>query len=137
LIKAGDPLPTSFETRRQQAERQERQRRGESLRRLEDEMKTSYEDHCKVVLERFITEELGHEEFQKRVERRKAELLHQGGFLDGMSRPEVVDGFAIADVRRSLITGVVSYDDFCRRQLPATLERLGLDAAALGLQTSN
>lgn len=134
LIKAGDPLPTSFETRRQREERQERQRRGENLRRLQDEMKFLYDDHCEAMIDRFIAEELGQEEFQKQVEQRKNELLQQGGLWDG-NRPEIIARFAAADVRKNLVAGaVVSYEDFYRRQLLAVLEKLNLQASDVGLR---
>jgi len=130
LVKFGDPLPTSFETRRQREERLERLRHAENLRRFQDEMKAAYDDYCEAMLDLFIAEELGQEEFQKRVDQRKSELLQEGGSFEGMNKPEIVATFAAADVRKSLVGGVViSYDEFSRRQLPAVLERLHLDAA--------
>jgi hypothetical protein len=134
LIKSGDTLPSSFETRKQREERQERQRREGNFRILQDEMRRRYAKHCSAMVDSFIAEELGQEEFQKRVEQRSHELLKEGGLWEGLNKPDLLIGVATGDVRRTLSAGVVeTYKDFYGREVPTVLERLHLRAADVGL----
>lgn len=135
LIKDGNPLPSNFQTRRKREEREATEARRRNYLKVKDELRTAYEHHCEKMIDRLITENLPPGEFEKRLEVRTKELIQQGGFWEGVNRDEIVGKIARHDIRKELSAGtVVSYDDFYRRQLPATLEKLQLDPEAIGLK---
>ena len=135
LIKEGSPLPASFETRIQREERQRKGQRSKDRQRLKSALEQAYADHRKRVINRFIADELGQGEFDRRVEIRKKELARQGSLFEKLA-PEQLARFATTDVREE-IAPVVSYEEFRKRELPNVLARLELNAADLGLTVAS
>ncbi|MBX9660386.1 MAG: replication initiator protein A [Nitrospiraceae bacterium] len=136
LIKEGNPLPASFETRAKRRERLLAEDRRQKLLVVKDALKSEYDEHCRQVIDRFIAGELPAGEFERRVVARKNELSKQGGLWETNTRPEFMDTMARHAVRAEIAKSisVIAYDDFYPRRLPALLAELELDAAALGIE---
>lgn len=139
LIKEGNPLPASFETRGKRRERQAAEDRRQKLVMIKDALQLEYDEHCRQTIDRFIAEEFPAGEFERRVEVRKNELSKQGGLWDGNMRPELMDNMARHAVRAEIAKSVsiVPYQDFYHRRLPALLAELRLDPHELGIELAS
>jgi hypothetical protein len=129
LIKNGDPLPSSFETKKQRDERLTAEDRKRKLAQAEESLRSGYEEHCRRVVDRFIAEELPLGEFDGRVAEYKAEMLAQPGIWS--DRPDMAEQFARNAVRAefSKRASLPSYEDFRQKELPGILSNLQIDSA--------
>lgn len=139
LIQNGDPLPSSFETRRKREARVAAQARNEKLRLLKGVIADKYEEHQEAAVDRFIAEQITTEEFERRVAVRKAELSKQKNLWDGREfmRSELAEKIARSAVRDKIAreeVPIISFEDFQKRELPRILDELKLDPAELGIE---
>ena len=129
LIRNGDPLPASFETRWQKAERIAAEDRKENLGRIQEELKAEYESFTRQAIDGYIAEELPTGEFDRRVAAHMAEPANQSDFWK--ERPDVAEQFARHAVRAEISKGIslLAYEDFSPRELPRIAAKLQLDPA--------
>jgi hypothetical protein len=135
LIQKHDPLPASFQTRRQRQIRQESEERHQRIRAVKDRLTTAYADRRRNAIDNFVIAELGADEFEHRVEARKNELSAQGGLWEQMS-PNLADNMARSDVRTEIAKtlSIISFEDFQQREIPKLLVDFELCLADFGLE---
>jgi hypothetical protein len=129
LIKSGAPLPSSFETRREHDKKRAAQEHREQLLAIKQELMTAYDRYRETTVDRFIAEELPAAEFDRRVADRLRTMPAQEGIWN---RPDVLAQTARRAERRRIEEEMgthrfLSYENFCRRELPAVLTSLGLN----------
>jgi hypothetical protein len=132
LIKNGEPLPADFETSRKRADRQAAEEHRKVVAAAEERLKSEYEDHCRVAIDRFIAG-LPPGEFDRRVAEYRAQPANQSEFWN--ERPDVADQFARHAVRAEIskTVSLPAYEDFYIQRLPHVLAELKLDPMELGL----
>ena len=132
LIRNGDPLPASFETRRQKAERITAEDRRENVGRIQEELKSEYEIFTRQAIDRYIADELPPEECDRRVAAHMAEPANQSDFWK--ERPDVAEQFARHAVRAEISKAISlpAYEDFFRRKF--LLADFELSPADFGLK---
>ena len=101
LIREGNPLPSSFETRRQREQRQTAETRRQKQMLVKDALTQRYEEHRSLVVDRFIAEQLPPGEFERRVAVQKTKDSQQQGLWNTM-RPELVENMARHTVRNQI-----------------------------------
>lgn len=133
LIKNGDPLPISFESRSRRAERQAAEDRRLNQGRAQEMLKSRYEEYRRQAVARFMADQLPPEDFERRVEAYKAEMLSQPGFWN--ERPEMADQFARHAIRAEIAkeANLLSEEAFRHKELPAIASELDLDPTELDL----
>jgi len=136
LIKTGQPLPTNFVTRRQREELQAAATRNQQIAAAKATLTNAYDEYCWNTVDAFIREQLGVEEFERRVAGRKNTLAVQGRLWDQTS-PELADSLARQDVRKEIAAGVslLSFESFRTRELPRLLIEMQLDPVEFGIET--
>lgn len=134
LIQKGDPLPGSFETRRQRMMRQEADERRQRICAVEERLSVAYTEHYRNIIDNFIIADLGAEEFERRVDAHKAELAGQGGLWAHMSSA-LADNMARSAVRAEIANtlAILSFEDFRQREIPQFLADFELSPADFGL----
>jgi hypothetical protein len=134
LIQRGDPLPGSFETRRQRMMRKEAGERHQRIRTVEERISAAYKEHHWNIIDNFIIADLGVEEFERRVDAQKAELAGQGGLWEHMSSA-LADNMARSAVRAEIANtlAIVSFEDFRQREILRLLADFELSPTDFGL----
>jgi hypothetical protein len=138
LLEKRDPLPPSFETRRERKRREAAEDHNRKLRILKEALTTAYNDHREAVVDRFISEEITEQEFDRRVVVYLQEISKQSD-LDLSSvwnHPAALEATAKRAVRSQIAEQVpmLPFEDFKKRELPRILAELQLDPAELGIQ---
>lgn len=133
LIKTGDPLPPTFETKRQRVQRLSVDERRRKMNHVQEVMESSYEDYRRQAVDRYMSEGLPPGDFDRRVDEYKKEMLGQPGIWS--NRPEVAEQFARHAIRAESAKAVtvLPYEEFYRKELPGLLARLKFDPADLGI----
>jgi hypothetical protein len=131
LIQDGGPLPSSFETRRDREKKIAAQEHRQKLQAIKEELATAFEQYRDGAIDRFIGDELPPGEFERRAAARLKATAPQEGLWN---RPEVLEQTARRAERRRIAEEMgthrfLSYEDFCKRELPAILTSLGLTPA--------
>lgn len=135
LIEKGDPLPASFQTRREKEEQRIADDRQRKLGVVKNALTVAYEEHRRSVVDRCIEEQLTPAEFERRVVAHKKEHSVQAELWSRSMSPEAVDHMARNAVRAQIaeVVTVLPFDEFRQRELPKILAELQLDPAELGI----
>ena len=134
LIRNGDPLPASFETRQQKADRLAAEARSKNDTRIQEELKSEYETQTRQAIDRYIAEELPPGEIDRRVTTHMADPANQSDFWK--ERPDMAEQFARHAVRAEIAKGVTipTYEDFSHRELPRIAAKFELHPTQLSPQ---
>ena len=137
MIQNGDPLPATFETRHQRKARREAEERHQRIRAVRDRVSADYAEHHRNTIDNFIIADLGAEEFERRVNARKAELAGQGRLWEHMS-PALADNMARSGVRAEIANtlAIISFEAFRQREIPRLLADFELSPTDFGLAGS-
>lgn len=136
LIEKGDPLPASFQTRRDKEQQRIAEDRQRKLGVVKNALTVAYEEHRRSVVERCIEEQLTPVEFDRRVAAHKNEQAVQTELWSRSMSPEAAEHMARNAVRAQIaeVVTVLPFDEFRKRELPKILAELQLDAAELGIE---
>lgn len=118
LIKE-DILPAeTFVSTRKRKLLEDAQRARERHQQEEARLQLAYEDYQKRTIDTYIREHYSQEEYQRRLEAKKQELLRQNYKLFSFWKPEALADFADRKVRTELAQGatLVSFTAFCQKQ---------------------
>ena len=135
LIEKNDPLPPTFETRRQRADRRRLDERRQKLRLLKETIEFKYGEFRLATIDRFVAEAFPPAEFERRVAEYKERDSQQSALWGGTIRPELQDNLARQAIKLEIgkELNILSLEDFRKRELPAILTELQLNAAELGI----
>jgi hypothetical protein len=135
LIKKGDLLPPSFETRRRREERRVAEERRQKLLLVKQTLSNNYDEYRYNAIDRYIAEQLPAGEFERRVAEQKAKDAEQGNLWSRNTSPQFAEELARHAVRKTIADQVpmLSYEDFKKTELPKILGEFELTAVELGL----
>lgn len=133
LVKNGEAVPATFETRRQREARTATETRRKNLECVNELVQDRYAAYCKQIMDDYVDTMLPAAELESRVAARKEEILKEPGFWG--ERPDLAEQLARHDVRAEVCKGVVvvSADEFRQAELPRVLAELNLNGKELGL----
>jgi hypothetical protein len=136
LLQGNDPLPSSFETRRQREDRLAAEERRLKLQNVKTILEEAYDEYRRGVVDRFIAEQLTAEEFDRRVAAHRQSSAQQTELWSAKLRPKLADDLARQAVRSEIGKQVntLPFEEFRRRELPRILSELRLDPAELGIE---
>jgi hypothetical protein len=142
LLKSSEPLPASFETRKQRREREEAAKAREYEERIEtikELLYFSYKEYVKGMIDRYIKESLPEGEYQKRLAVVSQRLQEQNGRTPWNHSPETIEHFAVRELREELAQEItmLSFDQYCLSEAPLIRAKYGVDPVDLGIPYSD
>jgi hypothetical protein len=136
LIRNGKPLPPTFETNKQRAERKAKEERQGQLIMAKQSLEFAYDEYRQNTTDRFLSEQFPKNEIERRIKEKKAEFNSQRGIWG--NRPDLNDRMAWHSVRAEIGEQVplLSFQEFCRREASRILADYQIDPAELDISVS-
>jgi hypothetical protein len=140
LIRNAGPLPAGFEAKRVRETRQDAERRNELMAKAREALQTAHSLHREREIDRYISEQLSAEEYERLCARHREELVDQIDFLEGRQHGPLFDAMLSAAVRADIAKTIqiIAADEFCRRdgqQILASYNLTAAELATLGVPT--
>lgn len=135
LIKNGDPLPSTFETSRDRDARKQSDEKRQRLTMAKQSLEFAYDEYRRAVLDRYITDVLPADEYERIVSEERRAVSSQHGLWTRTLPPETLEQMAVGGARSRIAESVsfASFDEFCRREARRILVDYNIDPTELGI----